>query len=65
MTDEYIWVRRWGRLLGSMSYYIEEQVRLARLEKAPPDAIFRRDDHSWATVDEVVPLTREALERLA
>jgi hypothetical protein len=53
MTDDYPWIWRWGRLLGSFSYYIENEVKRAREDGAPQNAIYRRNDGTWATTDDV------------
>ena len=50
--DDYPYIRAWGRLLGSMEYYIDDQIALARKEGAPADATFR-SDFGWHTVDEL------------
>ena len=53
-TNDYPFVRAWGRLMGSHQYYIDDQVELARQEQAPANATHRRDDGTWATTDEIV-----------
>jgi hypothetical protein len=49
----YPYIRRWGHMLSSLDYYIEDQITLARLTKAPRDATYRRGDGTWATVSEL------------
>jgi hypothetical protein len=46
--DEYKAIVRWGKLLGSFPYYIKAEQEQAAKENAPLDAIFRRDDGTWA-----------------
>jgi hypothetical protein len=41
-------------MIGSYDYYIEHQIQLARDEQAPADAIYQRDDGTWATTDEIL-----------
>lgn len=71
-TGPYPWIRAWGWLLGSFSYYIEEEIQRAKRSNAPPNAIFRRytpddsgwDGKSWATTADITsPNTRYTLER--
>lgn len=62
MTTDYQFVVAWGRLLASYPYYVREQVETARKDKAPPRATYRRDNGSWATVDECHPEIRTKLD---
>lgn len=52
-TEDYPFIRKWGRMLRSYDYYIIGQVALARVDNAPQDAVYRRKDGTWATVDDV------------
>ncbi|HET7713883.1 MAG TPA: hypothetical protein VFK94_06610 [Patescibacteria group bacterium] len=52
-TEDYKWIRAWGRLLGSRAYYIIDQVEQARKDHAPENAIYRKDDGTWATTDDI------------
>lgn len=45
---KYRYIRAWGLMMQSYNYYIEGQIRDAIASKAPQDAIYRRDDGSWA-----------------
>jgi hypothetical protein len=62
--DEYVWITRWGRLMGSGDHYIKDQQRRAAQDKAPVTATFRdHDTDAWNTVESI---TNEAtLMRLA
>ena len=53
-SNDYPFIRAWGRIMGSHRDYIDHQVELAREDQAPPDAIYRRDDGTWATTDEIL-----------
>jgi hypothetical protein len=47
----YETIRRWGRHMGSMSYYIVEEIQRAKDTNAPPHAIYRKyepDGSGWA-----------------
>ena len=46
-TMKYLYIRAWGKLLGSFPYYIEGEVAKAEKENAPETAIFRREDGTW------------------
>lgn len=55
---DYVWIERWGRLLGSFRYYVLAQQRLAAADNAPLTAIYKRGD-VWSTIDDITnPLTR-------
>lgn len=42
-NTDYKIIAAWGRFMGSFSYYIRDQQELCAFEKAPEDAIYRRD----------------------
>ncbi len=50
---DYLWIRKWDGFMGSCASYLKEQLALARAENAPKNAIYKRDDGSWATTDDV------------
>lgn len=48
------YIRAWGEFMLSQDYYIEEQVRLAGIDGAPEDAIYRKGDGvTWIRLSEV------------
>lgn len=51
--DDYTYIAAWGRMMGSYSSYIRSQAELAAEDNAPLDAIYRRDDGTWATTSDV------------
>ncbi|MEB3023034.1 MULTISPECIES: hypothetical protein [Mycolicibacter] len=61
MADEdYQYIRRWGRHMGSLDYYINDEIERARTDGAPANAIFRRDDGTWRTTDDITdPVLRK------
>lgn len=48
--SDYHAIALWGRQLSSYRPYIEEQQEEAAAENAPEDAIFKREDGTWAQV---------------
>lgn len=50
---DYPAIQIWGNKLGSYQYYIDAQIKLAREEKAPANAIYRVEEGKWATVDHI------------
>lgn len=46
-AKEYRAVEAWGHYLGSFDYYIQLQQRLAVMEGAPLDAIYRNSEYVW------------------
>jgi len=50
---EYKAIALWGKYTGSYQYYIENQQNQAALDNAPISAIYRNQDGTWSTVDEV------------
>ena len=50
----YPYIRAWGNKMGSQSYFIEDQVRLARHENAPADAMWRGVNGKWHLFSEML-----------
>lgn len=50
---DYKYIRAWERIMGSFPYYREMQLQKARADGAPETAIFRREDGTWATFEEI------------
>ena len=61
--DEYVFIRRWGTIMGSFEYFIKEQQQLAAAENAPLTAIYKiYGTDSWAVAERVKnPSVRERL----
>jgi len=57
VSQDFPYIRLWGRMMGSMSYYIEDQLRLARRTNAPVNATYYREGHprnnGWQTTDDI------------
>ena len=65
MPDDYKYVWAWGKLLGSMDYYIDRQIKKAREENAPLDAVYYDNkENKWHTVGDVVSPTRAEIEQI-
>jgi hypothetical protein len=50
---QYPYIVKWGELMASYPYYIIDQVRAARSDAAPTNAVSRNQDGTWFTTDEV------------
>ena len=50
---DYKYIRAWGISLGSFDYYIENQIAKAKEDNAPQTAIYKRQDGTWATFEEI------------
>jgi hypothetical protein len=63
---DYVMIRAWGKIMGSLPYYIRDQVAIAHEDKAPGNAIYKNDDGVWMTVSDITSkLTRHQVEREA
>lgn len=51
-SSEYLYIERWGQMMGSNRDFIADEVARARRDKAPPTAIYRRED-GWRTIEGV------------
>jgi hypothetical protein len=57
--DDYPYIRAWGQLIGYPESRIREQVELAQSEGAPANAVYRNEDGSWTTTEDITaPHTR-------
>lgn len=45
------YVVAWGKYVGSMDYYIKDQLALAEKDNAPENAIYKDRDGTWRTID--------------
>ena len=62
---DYLYIRAWGKMLGSFPCYIDREVEKARQSQAPQTAIYQRDNGSWATFGSVNSGdTRDAVQTL-
>ena len=62
---DYKYIRAWGISLGSFDYYIENQIAKAKEDNAPQTAIYKRQDGTWATFEEIKREdTKEEIARL-
>lgn len=50
---DYIMIRAYGRFMGSYPYYIRDQIALAKMDRAPHNVIFKREDGTWATIEDI------------
>lgn len=50
---KFPYVCAWGALLGSHDYYVANELRQAHADHAGMDAIYKRDNGTWATVKDV------------
>lgn len=49
----YPYIIAWGRMMKSEESYIERQLELATNEKAPKEAIYKKDD-KWELINEEI-----------
>lgn len=64
-TLPYHFIRAWGTLLASFEYYIKGEIALAQNDNAPPKAIYKKEDGTWATFDEIKNAdTRNTIQRM-
>ena len=63
---DYIYIRAWGRVMGSLPYYIRDMLATAHEDKAPGNAIYKDDEGTWMTMDDVKNhSTRIQVEQIA
>lgn len=60
---DYPYIKAYGAMMGSAEYYVQGELRRARIEDAPRNATHSTEE-GWATVDDIHSVTtRETLER--
>jgi len=59
-ASDYIWIQHWGNLLCSFEHYIKNQQEYALADNAPLGAIFKRQDGTWATINNVTNASTRA-----
>ena len=60
LREKYPYIVKWGQMMGSYDYYIDNQCSKADSENAPGNAIYRRNDNfgeisnpGWETTDHI------------
>lgn len=63
--NDYYHLRAWCQMMGSDVAYTRRQIEAARADGAPRDAIYKREDGTWAAFSDVTaPETRVKIGRL-
>ena len=63
---DYVFIRAWGRMMGSDSRFVRDQIATAHEDKAPGNAIYKGEDGIWATIEDVTSTNRrQQLDRMA
>lgn len=52
-TVRHKFIVAWGKYVDSKSYYISDQLDLAEKDNAPENAVSRRQDGTWRTLDDI------------
>ena len=57
---DYVFIRRWGALIGSLQYYISDELTRARADGAPQNAVYwhwddddKQTKRIWVTTDDI------------
>ncbi len=54
--ENYPYITKWGRMMGSFDYFIENEIRVATKDGAPQNATYKCGD-VWRTTDDITNLT--------
>lgn len=52
-SRSYRYIRAWGAWMGSYPYFVRETILQAARENAPQNAIYRNQDGTWRTMDDL------------
>lgn len=61
---DYIYIRAYGKYMQLASSFINDELQMAHDDKAPGNVIFKRDDGTWATIEDINASDRAQIERL-
>jgi hypothetical protein len=62
---DYIYIRAWGKMMGSNSTYTERVIDRARREGAPQTAIYLSANDGWRTYEQITnPETKRIIDQL-
>lgn len=61
----YIYIRAYGVHQRLYPYVIRAEIATAKEDKAPTNAIFKRDDGTWATIEDIKGPERERIAHIA
>jgi hypothetical protein len=50
---DYRHIKAWGAVMQSFQYYVVDQQQRAAEDQAPVNAIYRKDDGTWSTADDI------------
>ena len=58
-------IRAWGQFSGHESWWIRNELATAHEDKAPGNAIYKRTDGTWATIEDIKGVQRITVDRMA
>ena len=64
LAEKYHYIVRWGKMSGSMQYYIKRELERAEEDSAPTNAVYKSEDGSWHTTDDIPSDNTYALKAL-
>jgi len=59
--QEYVWIEKWGKMLGLAPYHIADEQQRAADDHAPLDALYEEEPGKWRTTDDLGGEERVAL----
>lgn len=62
---DYVMIRAWGQFMGSTHHFVRDQVATAHEDNAPGNVIYKRDNGTWATIEDVNRMNRIKVEQIA
>lgn len=63
-NTKYSYIRAWGKFMSSTKDYIEQEVAIAAADDAPEDAIWKKQDGTWATYRDITSeSTKEEVDK--
>jgi len=62
---DYILIRAWGRFNGTMAFYVRQELDRARDDNAPGNVIYKREDGTWATLNDLSEPNRTKVAQIA
>jgi hypothetical protein len=62
---DYILIRAWGQYQRMYPYAIRNLIALAKMDGMPHNVIYKHEDGTWATIEDVKSPDRQYVEDIA
>lgn len=61
LRSKYPFIVKWGQWHARLDWAIDKDLQLAYSDNAPTNAVYRRANGTWQTVEDLLPTVREQI----